>query len=72
MSNEFARIPEHTPNNVIERLLEDIAEGNVDRIVILSMDSNGDDIIMYSNARSEAEMQGMLHGALHSKDADED
>jgi DNA invertase Pin-like site-specific DNA recombinase len=70
--SSFARVAEHSPRQVLERLLEDIENENVDRLLILSMDADGDDITMYSNARSEAEQLGMLHGALHSRDADED
>ena len=71
--SDYARVPDHTPAEVIARLQEDIEAGNVNRVVIIWIDNDPDseEIAVYSNARSEAEQIGMMHGALYGKDTEE-
>lgn len=63
MINERARIPEHSAMDCLNRVL---SEGDkIDRITIIIVHTDGDETQLYSNARSEAEMFGMLHMGLN-------
>lgn len=56
---EAARNQEHTATEVLVRAMEEFGE-EVDRVVVLALDKSGQTISMYSNARSEAEMHGIM------------
>jgi hypothetical protein len=63
-----ARIPEQTAMDVLDRVLR-VQGDDLDRITIMAMRKGGRVMEMYSNARSEAEMFGMLHmGLCNSED----
>ena len=55
MSDE-ARNPDHTPMDVINRALSEVSNADVITIVMI----DGDRLWQFSNARSAAELHGML------------
>ena len=73
MSDDLrARRGEETCMDTINRALSELGD-DADRIVIVAFEKDGDKGNIYSNARSEPEMFGMLHMALHmAKDVDEE
>jgi hypothetical protein len=73
--NSPARNASHTAMDTIDRVLREMCgdDSMVDRILILTIAADGDKSRMYSNARSEAELNGMLwNGLMAQTEADED
>lgn len=66
--NEDARRSDQTAMDVIERVLSAISESkdSLDRLLVIAQHENGKELELYSNARSEAELCGMLHMAVHA------
>lgn len=61
-----ARRPEETCMDTINRALSEL-DNEPERIVIVLLNKDGDTGKLYSNARSEPEMNGMLWGALNTQ-----
>ena len=67
-----ARIPEHSPMDVLDRVLREGGD-DIDRVLIVTQDKDGIGAQIYSNARSEAEMFGMAWRMMsHWEDISED
>ena len=60
IDDEVTFHPEETPMDVIQRVLGMLGD-NIDRILIVTMDTNGNHFHMVSNARSAAEENGMCN-----------
>ena len=65
-SNNAARIAEHTAMDVIDRILSEGGD-KLDRIVIVAVEEDGETCRLYSNARSEPEMHGLLWHGLNKQ-----
>lgn len=52
-------IPEMSPMEVINRAIEGLGD-KADRIVVVIQEASGDRLWQFSNARSSAELYGML------------
>jgi hypothetical protein len=63
-NEESARQPEQTAMECLNRVLSEQGD-EMDRVVIITIPKNGDVASFYSNARSEAEMFGMLWMCLN-------
>ena len=59
-----ARIPEQSAMDVLDRVLGELGD-DIDRVTILALNRDGRAMRLYSNARSEAEMFGMMHVGLN-------
>lgn len=59
-----ARISEHTPMDVLDRVLRESGE-DADRILVIVQATDGTHCTIFSNARSEAEMFGMAWRLLN-------
>jgi hypothetical protein len=67
-----ARISEHTPMDVLDRVLRETGD-DLDRVLIIAQDRDGIGSQIFSNARSEAEMFGMAWRMMnHWEDISED
>jgi hypothetical protein len=68
-----ARNSEETATDTMMRAMSEFGD-DVDRVVVIALFKNGIDGRLYSNCRSEPEMNGMLWGALEFQDnlADEE
>lgn len=55
-----ARIAEQTATDCLMRAMEHLGEENLTRVTVLAMTEDGSQSMIFSNARSEAEMRGML------------
>lgn len=68
-----ARVASHSVMDCLNRVLSEAGALDIERITIVVLNTEGDKTALYSNARSEAEMFGMLHMALNfSKNLAED
>ena len=63
-TNDPARISEQTATDTMMRALSEFGD-DVDRVVVVTLDKDGFQCGIYSNARSEPEMNGMLWEALN-------
>ena len=57
---EPARNAALTITDTLVRAMEDVGERNLTRCVVIAMDDDGTHRCLYSNARSEPEMFGMI------------
>ena len=65
--SERARTSELDATETVIRAMGTFESGNVDRVLIITLDKNGEVLGFFTNARSEPEMSGMLWEALEYK-----
>lgn len=58
-----ARTPDITATDLMIRAMDGFGDG-ADRVVVIVLNDDGMTMRLFSNARSEAEMQGMIHCGL--------
>jgi hypothetical protein len=62
--DEAARNSSQTATDCVIRATEQFGEDSLEIVTLIAMNREGDLIQLYSNARSEPEMFGMLQAAL--------
>lgn len=60
-----ARNSEESVSDCLVRVLEEVSDSDLKIVTVIAMNASGSEARLFSNARSEAEMFGMLHGGLH-------